>query len=426
MVAEPAWIEPLQRLGLALAIGFLVGVERGWKQREEPEGGRAAGLRTFTLAGVLGGVSGLSLALAGPILVSAIVLVFGATFTAFQLRQAVEDDDNSATSAIAGLVVFGLGLYAAIGSQTVAAAGGVATALILAFKEALHNWVRSLTWKEIRSALLILAATLIALPILPRGAIDPWGVIEPRSLWTLTILIAGASFLGYVALRAVGPRSGLLLSSLAGAIVSSTAVTLDLARRVRNDETTANVASIAATLATLVSLARAAALSAVMSVDLSAALAPALAAGGAICVVGVVLLRRLESATGESGARTEMRSPLDLLSVARTAAVLCGVIVLANVISRTFGTAGLTAFSAAAGMADVDAVTLAVGRLVGTGLPISQAADAILIAVLADQVLKVIAAALIGNMRFGLRFGSVMAATVIAGGAAYFGWNAVN
>src|SRR5690606_1198830 len=178
-------LETLQRLTVALAIGFLVGIERGWKQRGEREGERVAGLRTFALCGLLGGVSGLSLDLAGPLFLAATTLAFAAAFIVFQVRNT---DDNSATSTIAGLLVYGLGVYSALGSLSVAAAAAVAVTLILAFKETLHGWLASLTWKEIRSALLILAATFIALPVLPDRPIDPWGAVNPRSLWLLTIL----------------------------------------------------------------------------------------------------------------------------------------------------------------------------------------------------------------------------------------------
>ncbi len=45
-------------LGLALASGLLIGLERGWQQRERPEGHRVAGVRTFALIGLLGGLAG--------------------------------------------------------------------------------------------------------------------------------------------------------------------------------------------------------------------------------------------------------------------------------------------------------------------------------------------------------------------------------
>lgn len=38
----------IYRLAVALAIGLVVGVERGWRERTEPPGSRTAGVRTFT------------------------------------------------------------------------------------------------------------------------------------------------------------------------------------------------------------------------------------------------------------------------------------------------------------------------------------------------------------------------------------------
>jgi uncharacterized membrane protein (DUF4010 family) len=99
---------------------------------------------------------------------------------------------------------------------------------LLAFKDALHNWLDKVTWKELRSALIILGATFIALPLLPDRTIDIWEAINPRELWLLTILVAGASFAGYVAVRVLGNDVGVLAGAAAGALVSSTVVTAEL------------------------------------------------------------------------------------------------------------------------------------------------------------------------------------------------------
>ena len=97
---------------------------------------------------------------------------------------------------------------------------------LLAFKDALHDWLDKVTWKELRSALLILAATAIALPLLPDRTIDPWDAINPRELWLLTIFVAGASFAGYVAVRVLGSDVGVL----AGAAAPGAALDLELSQ----------------------------------------------------------------------------------------------------------------------------------------------------------------------------------------------------
>lgn len=409
------WLEPLQRLGLALAIGFLIGIERGWKQRNETDGQRVAGIRTFALIGLLGGVSGLLLPALGPLPVSAIALAFCVAFTAFQFRQAEEDGDNSVTSTIAGFLVFALALYAVVGEAVIAAAAGVTVAMMLAFKEGLHHWVRSITWKEIRSALLILAATCIVLPLIPEGYVDPWRVVEPRSLWWMTILIASVSFAGYIALRVVGPRSGLMIGAAVGAIVSSTAVTIDLGRRVRDGEITAHSGAAAAALAATISLARCGLVASAFSLPLAMRLWPVIGVSVAACLACAWILARPAAAPAKAGPYDMIRSPLDLRSVAKFA-VLLGVLTIgANLVSHAFGPYGLDIFAATAGLVDIDAVTLAVGKLATTGLATNTAATAILIGILANQLFKLAASLVTGSLDFSLRLAVVLVFAVSAG-----------
>jgi uncharacterized membrane protein (DUF4010 family) len=337
----------------------------------------------------------------------------------FELREAEEEGDNPVTSTVAGLLVFGLGAYAAIGNMVVASAAGVAVAAILAFKQSLHAWLRTLTWKEIRSALLILAATFIALPLLPDRTIDPWNAVNPRSLWLLTILVAAASFGGYIALRALGQKAGLIVGSLAGAIVSSTAVTLDLARRARAEEVRPADAASAASIAATVMLTRVGILSSAFSTAVFAEIWPPLAAAGATSLTAAALLRRLPGSAKDSCAYQKLQSPLDLLSVGRFALILAALTIAANLASAWFGSSGLTAFAASAGLVDVDAVTLAVGNLTKSGLAAKTAAGAILIGVVANTLFKVGIAAVAGSARFIQWFAAASAATLLAGLAAY-------
>src|SRR6478735_9189566 len=124
-------IEVFQRLGVALAIGLLAGVERGWQERDIRAGGRAAGIRTFGLTGFLGGIAGTLQAMTGPFLPATIAVLLGAIYIAGKWQETKEDEDYSITSVVAALVVFGLGFLAAVGDIVTAAAGGVATTVLL-------------------------------------------------------------------------------------------------------------------------------------------------------------------------------------------------------------------------------------------------------------------------------------------------------
>src|SRR6516225_5323286 len=197
--------ELISRFGLALGIGLLFGLERGWRMRGEPPGGRTAGIRTFAISGILDGVG------AG--------FVFGLGLAAFSLGLAVfcleenrAQKDFSATTWVAAILTFALGAYALVGDMRSAAALAVAASLILALREPLHGWVEKLTWPELRSALVLLAMTFIALPIMPNAPIGPFGGVNPREVWLIAIVLAGASFVGYVAVKYFGASHGVLLA----------------------------------------------------------------------------------------------------------------------------------------------------------------------------------------------------------------------
>ncbi|MEZ5853752.1 MAG: MgtC/SapB family protein [Hyphomicrobiaceae bacterium] len=188
-----ATVELFERLSLALAIGLLIGIERGWQTREEAEGERSVGLRTLALSGLLGGIWAAVAQAVGPgggFVLAAAYVVFGATIVLFRYRETSLEGTLGATTAIASLLTFALGAYAVLGDKAAAGACGVVVAVLLALKSVLHAWVKRLSWIELRSALVLLAMTFVALPILPRRPIDPWGAVNPFEIWLLTVMLA--------------------------------------------------------------------------------------------------------------------------------------------------------------------------------------------------------------------------------------------
>ncbi|ANP47855.1 MgtC/SapB family protein [Candidatus Viadribacter manganicus] len=417
---DPVLLELFQRLAMALGIGFLVGIERGWKNRDAPDGTRAAGLRTHAVIGLLGGVTGSLLPTVGPTGFAALTLAFAAAFITFKVRESQRDNDLSVTGTIAGLLVFALGVYAMLGDLRVAAAVGVALVGLLAFKSALHSWLDKITWKELRSALLILGATFIALPLLPDRALDPWGAINLRELWLLTILVAGASFAGYVAVRVLGNDIGVLAGAAAGALVSSTVVTAELGRRVRSGETHALVGGAAASIAAAISVGRVIVLLSVTALPVVPEAGPALAAALIVFAATAFAMRHFDRQSASSDSSQKLRSPLDLMSVAKFAAFLGAVIMVGRIVADAYGQAGLLPFAATAGLADVDAVALATGSLVRGGLDPTIGAHAVMIAVLMNTLAKGVIAFVSGGLRYAALYFAGAAAATIAAAAVWF------
>src|SRR5882672_2009350 len=263
-----------KRLGLALAIGLLIGLERGWRERDLGDGGRAAGIRTFALIGLLGGLWGAMTPTLGPVPMAAAGLAFAAAFTLFEWRESVAQDDYSVTTTIAGFIVFALGAFAVLGNRAAAGAAAVAVVALLAARNSLHQFLKKLSWLELRSVVVLLTMTFVLLPVLPNRSIDPWDAINPYELWLLVVLIGAVSFAGYVAVRALGEQTGLVIGSAAGAIISSTTVTINTARLAAKSSGSETILSVAILIAWMVSLMRMTAIAVALNPALFMYMAP--------------------------------------------------------------------------------------------------------------------------------------------------------
>ena len=388
------------RLALALAIGFVIGLERGWKERDEHEGHRTAGLRTFSLIGLLGGVFG-ALSLGGDrLLLAAGFVTTGLCVAAFMWRENERHKDFSATSLIAALLTLALGVMAVLGDMAATAGAGIAVALLLAMKAQLHGWMERITWPELRSGLLLAAMTFIALPLLPNRTIDPWEAINPYELWLMTILVAAVSFAGYAAVKLAGAKRGLVLAAALGGLFASTAVTLSLARLLPANKTRLKLIAGGILASGAVMMVRVILVTGLVNMQLAQKLAPALLAAAAVSVAAatVMLLARGKHGNDPKDALVH-KNPFELSEVLRFGAIL-GVVMLAAVFARRYiGDEGLLAVAALSGLADVDALTLSVARM---GSVTDLAVNAILLAVGVNTLAKTVYAGMAGGSRLGL------------------------
>ena len=413
--------EILARIGLALAIGFLIGVERGWRERDAAEGGRAAGLRTFALIGLSGGIWGLLAKSLDPIVLAAAFLAFAGAITLFKWRESEKEGNLGATTLVAALLTFGLGAYAVLGEMSVAAAAAVATAVLLASKSWLHGWLRHLSWDELRAALILLAMSFVALPILPDRGFGPYGAVNPHDLWLMTIAIAGVSFIGYVAVRVSGAERGALIGGTAGGLVSSTVTTLDFARKAKRAPAEMRFYLAGALAASATMFFRVVAIVLVFRAGLFALLGPPLIAAGLVSAGIALFLDMPAKNPTPHPSEADYRYPIELVPVLRFAALLATIMVVSRALSAAYGGQGAIALAAAAGLADVDAITLSLTELADSVMSPANAAAAILTAVVANCLSKTVLAFFAGGRRFGVRYLAGSAAAVAAGGlAAYF------
>ena len=404
-----------RRLALALAIGLLIGLERGWQLREEAEGERTAGLRTHALTGLLGGICAALSAVSHPAVLAAGLLSFTAAFALFAWLEASREHNFSVTGVVAAILTFVLGAYAVLGQALVAVACGVAMAVLLALKEPLHSWVRRLSWLELRAVLVLLAMSFLLLPVLPNRTIDPWDAINPAEIWLLAVLIAGISFVGYVAVKCLGDEAGIAVAALAGGLTSSTATTLSFARLGRDQPQASLVLAGGILLAGVVMMLRVVAIAVALAPTLSSELLVPSAAGALVLLAasGCLGLARQRAGGGET-ATLQLKNPFDLASALKLAALIAIIMLLAKVLSSMSSTRGLYLLAAISGIADVDAITLSMARVAGARVVPTEAATAIIVAICTNTAAKAVMAAAIAGRRVGIAVGACSAMAIIA------------
>lgn len=404
--------ELMLRFGVAIAIGLLVGLERGWRERDELEGKRVAGIRTFSITGLLGAViAALSQLSGAPWMLVIGFSVLGALVGWFQFWKASQDEDFSVTVVIAALCVFALGALAVVGDYKVAAAGGAALAGLLASREILHSLLKRLTWPEVRSAVLLAGMTTIVLPLLPNRTIDPWGGLNPHEVWLFTVLTAALSYLGYIAVRMLGPTKGTLITGLSGGIISSTSVTVALAKSAHGVMNAFPLAG-GASLAAMVSIIRVCIVVALLKPDLLKIIAPsAIAAALAFGLCGLLLLSFGHAQKADESSLP--RNPFDLMQLLIFAAGFAVVSTLSAALVERFGSVSVLASSALSGVFDVDVAVLSAIRLDGAIISTGQVGEAILMAIVANGAGRLSLAMVAGPSRFWL---PLSGATLLAAG----------
>jgi uncharacterized membrane protein (DUF4010 family) len=304
---------------------------------------------------------------------------FALSFAAFEWTENRANGIYSATGFVAGLLTFALGALSTFGNMAAAGAVAVAAAMLLAERQALHTFVERLQWPELRSALVLLVMTVVMLPLLPDRLVDPWQSLNPHELWIVTAAIAGLSYAGYVAVRLLGERRGLLVGALAAAVVSSTAVTMNYAVLPQGDQRMRAAISSGIAGAWAVSLLRVGVIAVFVAPGLAGSILPPVALAAATLFVACAYWF-VRSDGAENGAKSALGEPFNLSLVLRFGLLLAVVVFVYKLVVQQFGSMGLAPLAAISGTADVDPITFAVSKSAGLSIPFHEAAMLILLA----------------------------------------------
>jgi uncharacterized membrane protein (DUF4010 family) len=381
-------MEILERLGVSLMIGLLIGVERGWHDRSAERGSRPAGVRTFGMIGILGGLWGLLANELGNMILGFAFVGFAILIATAHAVSAAATRSHGVTTMVAALATFALGAMAVRGFMVPAAAAAVMIAILLGLKPILNTWVEHLKPEELYSSLKLLLISVVLLPVLPNRTIDPWNVLNPFEIWWMVVLIASISFIGYFAIKMVGPRHGIGLTGVFGGLASSTALTFHFARLARNSDGAHRLFAAGVVIAAATMFPRLLVIVGVIHPPLLSKLALPFLLMSVIGYAGAALLWS-QSRKHTPPAGPIFKNPVELRKAIAFGALLAVIMILAKLSRLWMGDAGLFMLSGISGLGETDAITLSLARMARADLSAEVvAAKALLIVGVVNTLLK--------------------------------------
>jgi uncharacterized membrane protein (DUF4010 family) len=380
---------------VALGIGLLIGAERERRKDQSPER-NAAGIRTFAVVALMGAVG---LTLGGITLLALAALVVAAGIL-IAYQKSTEQDPGLTTE-------FALVLTCMLGGMAMqdgvlAAAVGVALALLLVARSRMHHFVSSvLTEQDLHDALLFFAIALIVLPLAPDRFMGPLNALNPRALATLIVAVMAISAAGYVGTRWLGPKYGLPLAGFASGFVSSAATIHAMGVRAKQEPTLMAPAVAGAVLSSIATIIQMSLVIALLQPSLLLAMAWPLALGGAVAsLYGLVFF--LQSVKDpkpnealDSGRAFDLKASLGFT-------VLLGVVMTASAgLNAWLGEAGLLAGAAVSGFADAHATAASAASLMAAGkIQVKQAIVPILVGLTTNTMTKAVLAFNAGGLHY--------------------------
>ena len=401
------------RFAYALAIGLLVGAERE-RRKGDGKDRAPAGIRTFAIASLSGAVA---FELGGvPLLIASSVAIFGLAAIAY-FRSSGEDPGLTTEAALVAMPPLG-----ALVLREPAAAGAIAVVmtLLLAFRRDIHHFVRTvLTAEELRDALVLGAAALVILPLMPDRPMGPWEAINPRTIWLIVVLVMAIGALGHIAVRALGPRFGLPIAGFAGGFVSSSATIATMGERAARQPNSLRpivAGAVLSTVATVVQLAII--LAAFHRPTLLALVAPLVLSG--MTAIGYGLFFAWSAVRSDAPSEPDRNErAFNPLTALLLAAIVAGVLLASAVLKEWLGEAGLVIAVAASGLADAHAGAASVASMAASGrISPAEAAWPILAAFTSNAVVKCVIAMTYGGATYASR---VVPGVILVAAAAWIG-----
>jgi uncharacterized membrane protein (DUF4010 family) len=386
----------VQNSVLALVLGFIIGLEREmhtiYAQKKKDFGGS----RTFSMIALFGFLSAWFSSFIPYFFLIATVII-GLFLVSTYVVNSLDNIDKGSTTEFSAMVTFLIGAMLKFSSPMLSVFVAIMVLFVLNIKDKIQEYEKTIAKHELNAAVMFMMMTFVILPILPDRSIDSLGLVNLYRIWIMVVLVAGISFFGYIAIRFFGTAHGIGVAGLFGGLVSSTAVAMNMARRMHENGFFAKNFAIGITLASSMMLIRAGVEVWVINPPLARAFLIPIVVGtlsGYLYIGYLYITSKRENISQDF----KFNNPFDLKEALMMGLIFGATLAIIGIVNRYVGDAGVLAASFVSGFADVDAIILSLSTLSKTTLNPLTAQHAIVLAIVSNTIVKMILVLILGKM----------------------------
>ena len=407
----PETYELLFKIIFSMAAGLLIGLEREHRTKTEI----FAGIRTFPLISLLGMLSGL---IFDKYWDGILYFTFGAIVVLAVVNYYMEyKKDIGSTTEIATFIAFIIGLLIYYEHYYIAAFLSVATTGLLALKRTLEGFAKSISEEDIFAIIKFVLVTVVIFPLLPDRTYGPFNAINPRNIWEMVVLVSVIDFIAYIFLRWKGTKT-LWITGIIGGMISSTAVSYELAKLSKKYSAVIYSAFFGIVLAWLIMNFRVLVLAGIVNFKISLILSLPLILLSVIyiLILGFIFFRRKKEIQKTSEQEIQFSNPFQITSALQFGLIYGVILFLTKALNYYMGTKGVFIASFLSGVIDVDAITLSLSNMAKQGnIENVIAAKSIMLAVVSNSIFKYLYIFLFGDKTLVKEMALITIITIILG-----------
>lgn len=380
---------------VSTGIGLIIGLEREFRKTNEKD--HFAGIRTFPLVSLAGcAITHIATAISVSIAVAGLAAFMVFVTTTYVIRSS--KGHSGLTTEISLIIAFVLGMMASRQLIKEALAIMVITTTLLTLKGTFHSFVLKITEEELFGFIKFIILCLLLFPFLPDVDHGPNGILNPREIGLIVVIVSTLSFTTYLLIKFTGTNRGILLTAFLGGLFSSTAVTWNLASRSRTTEAThARLHAAGIVLSSSIMFIRVVVVAAIFHGELASYLLIPCLLMFISGLIYVLLLIKKEEITRTSSTPVELGNPVNILNALGFGALYIGIALLVFYANEFLGDRGLILSGLISGLVDIDAITINMAKFSGNTFGLDLSVTVIILAAISNTLVKMTIALTRGN-----------------------------